>query len=88
MENTENLRSEALNALYKLIKTQAELPEVLQTPEIANIISTLIHACSQLESIDASKASARALMDLYKSLDSYKNNGFNGMAGYGLNTDN
>lgn len=88
MENTVNLRSEALNALYKLIKTKAEAPEKLQDPENANAIAALSHACSQLESIDASKASARALMDLYKSLDSYKNNGFNGMAGYCLNTDN
>lgn len=88
MENTENLRSEALTAIYKLIKTKAEAPEELQTLETANVISALSHACSQLESIDASKASARALMDLYKSLDSYKNNGFNGIAGYGLNTDN
>lgn len=88
MENTDNLRSEALTALYKLIKTKAEAPEELQTLETANVISALSHACSQLESIDASKASARALMDLYKSLDSYKNIGFNGIAGYGLNTDN
>ena len=88
MENTDNLRNEALTTLYKLIKTKAEAPEELQTLETANIISALSHACSQLESIDASKASARALMDLYKSLDSYKNNGFNGMAGYCLNTDN
>lgn len=88
MENTENLRNEALTAIYKLIKSKAEAPEALQTLETANIISVLSHACSQLENIDASKASARALMDLYKSLDSYKNMGFNGMAGYSLNTDN
>lgn len=88
MENTENLRSEALTAIYKLIKTKAEAPEELQTLETANVISALSHACSQLESIDASKASARALMDLYKSLDSYKNNGFNAMAGYCLNKEN
>lgn len=88
MENTENLRNEALNALYKLIKTKAEAPEELQTLETANVISALSYACSQLESIDASKASARALMDLYKSIDSYKNNGFNVMAGYCLNKEN
>lgn len=88
MENTDNLRNEALNALYKLIKTKAEAPEELQTLETANIISVLSNACFQLESIDASKASASALMDLRKRLDSYKNIGFNGIAGYGLNTDN
>ena len=88
MENTENLRNEALTAIYKLIKSKAEAPEALQTLETANIIAALSHACSQLESIDASKASSRALMDLYKSLNSYKNNGFNGMAGNCLNTDN
>lgn len=88
MENTDNLRSEALTAIYKLIKIKAEDFEVLQNPKNANVISALSHACSQLESIDASKASARALMDLYKSLDSYKNNGFNAMAGYCLNKEN
>lgn len=88
MESIDNLRNEALTAIYKLLKTKAEDPEVIQSIDNSNAIAALSHACSQLESIDASKASTRALMDLYKSLDSYKNNGFNGMAGICLNTDN
>lgn len=88
MENTENLRNEALTAIYKLIKAKAEDQEDIPFIDNSNAIAALSHACSQLESIDASKASARALMDLYKSLDSYKNNGFNAMAGYCLNKEN
>lgn len=90
MENTENLRNEALTALYKLIKTKAEdeASEYILSIDNSNAIAALSNACFQLESIDASKASASALMDLRKRLDSYKNIGFNGITSYNLNTDN
>lgn len=88
MENTENLRNEALTAIYKMIKTKAEDTEMTHSLANAEAISTLSHACSQLESINDTKASARALMDLHKTLDSYKDIGFNGMVGYSLNKDN
>lgn len=88
MENTDNLRNEALTAIYKLIKTKAEDPEVILFRDNSNAIAALSQACSQLESINCAKASAHALMDLHKNLDSYKDIGFNGMVGYSLNKDN
>lgn len=88
MENTTQARNEALNAIYDLIKFNADMSGSSNSLDNAKAIDLLCHAASQLESIDTASRSTQALMDMYKSLDSYKNNGFNGMAGYCLNKEN